>query len=113
METFQKIINIVGALLLALFAYYQVNDGDGILWILIYGYGTILGFLGAFNRYYYLLPLIGLAGYTIYALTLNPQWGPEWLENEEAREFIGLMICNFWMLVNLVFKKTSRKYKRF
>lgn len=45
-----KILNVVIALLFALFAVFQHNDPDGMVWALIYGSIAVLAFLAVLGK---------------------------------------------------------------
>jgi hypothetical protein len=56
----RKIVSLVLALLFALFAGFQYNDPDPWLWIGIYGYVAVTGFLAAAGKYWLLAITLGL-----------------------------------------------------
>ncbi|MEQ9440759.1 MAG: transmembrane 220 family protein [Cyclobacteriaceae bacterium] len=102
-----KIVNILLALLFALFAFFQRNDPDPIHWILLYGYVSVMAGLAAFNRYYKPLLLLGIAIFIAFFLYLTPgiiDWfahddglvnvqmsdAKPWIE--QTREAFGLLI---------------------
>ncbi len=102
-----KALNIILSLLFILFAYFQYNDPDPWLWIMIYlGVALICGF-AAFGKPNPWLILIGLLGLLIYWLLLLPDfisWLGEGMPTitgsmkaesphiELVREFLGLLI---------------------
>ena len=102
-----KIINIVLTLLFALFAFFQRNDPDPLLWIILYGYVAVMAGLAVANRYYKPLLLLGMAAFVAYFLYLTPgviDWfshddglvnvqmsdDKPWIE--QTREAFGLLI---------------------
>jgi hypothetical protein len=104
-----KIITLVLALLFALFAYFQLNDPDPALWVMIYGYVSIIGFLAFFGKRYPWAIYAGLAVCGAGILYLLPSVY-DWLANhsevsllygmapdkpyiEESRECGGLFIA--------------------
>jgi Transmembrane family 220, helix len=105
-----KILNGILALMFLSFAWLQVNDPDPILWILIYG-AMVAVCVMAFLKIYkpYLMSALAL-GYSVYMVILFPGvkawfhsenlsllWDDlakmQYWYIEEAREFLGLMIC--------------------
>jgi len=105
-----RVVNFLLAVMFLLFAFVQVNDPDPLIWILIYGTMAVLAVMAIFE-YYPKKFLIGLlilfAGYSaVYFRGVL-----EWLKQEdksalfdevakmehwyieEAREFMGLLIC--------------------
>lgn len=105
-----RILNYLLAVMFLGFAFLQVNDPDPILWILIYGAMAVVCIMAAF-RFYVRRLLIGLAlVYLAFCVYYFPGV-QEWLSQEdrselfddlakmehwyieEAREFIGLLIC--------------------
>lgn len=109
-----KIITITLALLFALFAYFQLNDPDPALWVAIYSYVAIIGFLVFAKKYYKWAILLGLAICGAGMLYLLPSVY-DWLTNhsevsllygmapdksyiEESRECGGLCIAFLGLL---------------
>ena len=105
-----KIINSILALMFLVFAFVQVNDPDPILWILIYVVMATFSFMAIFEYYMPKLMLVPVLGYLGYCVILFPGV-MDWFNSddrsllfdniakmqypyiEEAREFLGLMIC--------------------
>lgn len=105
-----RIFNFILAILFLLFAFVQVNDPDPLHWILIYGAMAVLAILAMFKIYPMLVILALLVIYVAYS-TVFLDGVKEWLQQpdksalfddvakmqhpyiEEAREFLGLMIC--------------------
>jgi hypothetical protein len=105
-----KIVNLVLAVMFLGFAFLQINDPDPLLWILIYGAMAVVCVMAAFNRYYKIWMIALVVFYLGYSVILIPGV-KEWLAQEdrsalfddvakmehlyieEAREFLGLMIC--------------------
>jgi glucan phosphoethanolaminetransferase (alkaline phosphatase superfamily) len=92
------------------FAFLQLNDPDPILWILIYGAMAAVSVMAIFEYYIPRLMWAMAAGYIVYVVILFPgvmEWynSPDrsllfddlakmqYLYIEEAREFLGLIIC--------------------
>lgn len=121
-----KITNLILAALFLVFAFVQVNDPDPVIWILIYGAMAVLCILAAF-RYYYMIATIGLlvifVGYSFVYVPGVIEWmntddksmlfdniaKMQYPYVEEAREFLGLMICIAVLIMHLV---TYRKLRR-
>jgi hypothetical protein len=105
-----RIVNFLLAVMFLLFAFVQVNDPDPLIWIVIYGTMAVLSVMAIFEYYpakFLVGLLILLAGYSaVYFRGVL-----EWLQQEdksalfdevakmnhqyieEAREFLGLLIC--------------------
>lgn len=110
-----KIADLALGLLFALFAYFQLNDPDPVLWVIIYTYIALMAF-GTASGKPQLLPLlyVGLVGLAGGVLWLAPSvW--EWVSHhndvsllygmsaerpyiEESRECLGLLIALLAML---------------
>lgn len=121
-----KIGNILLAVMFLLFAFVQINDPDPALWILIYGIMAVICILGAFKTYYPLVMVLLLLGFCVYAYFLFPgvkEWFAqddlsvlfddiakmEHVYIEEAREFLGLLICIAVLIMQLVKARITRK----
>jgi transmembrane protein TMEM220 len=117
-----KIVNLVLAVMFLLFAFVQINDPDPVVWILIYGAMAVTCVLAAFHHYskaFKIAMAILMVAYLAYSLVYIPGF-MEWLAQpdrsvlfddiakmqhlyiEEAREFLGLMICVVVLIVQLV-----------
>lgn len=114
-----KIVNLILAIMFVAFAFVQINDPDPVLWILIYGIMAVVCILAAFKMYYKIPLIILLVGYSVYCFILIPGFR-EWLAQEdrsvlfddvmkmeypyieEAREFLGLLICIIVLIIQLV-----------
>jgi Transmembrane family 220, helix len=110
----RKIVSLVLALLFALFAGFQYNDPDPWLWIGIYGYVAVTGFLAAAGKYWLLAITLGLGAYLAGLVYLAPsvyQWlahhrdvsllygmAPDRPYIEQSREWGGLLIAWLAML---------------
>lgn len=106
MTRFNRLFFGLWALLFLLFAYWQWNDPDPLLWISIYGYAALLSALAAMQRFF--LPLLllgvlaGLAGFLyMYPGGIGEWVAREWQQQdltmktqhmEEAREAFGLLV---------------------
>jgi Transmembrane family 220, helix len=105
----KKIINIIYAIIFALFAFVQYNDPDPWLWIPLYAVISVLAILALFGKYYSGITLIWAVLCLGWALYLSPgvyDWFAhhstnEIFENmqpgkvfiEEARECFGLVLA--------------------
>jgi len=114
-----KVLNLVLAAMFLLFAFVQVNDPDPVLWILIYGIMAVACILAAFRQVYQVPLLVLLVGLIAYSFVYVPGV-LEWFQSEdrsllfadiakmqypyveEAREFLGLMICILVLIMHLV-----------
>ncbi len=105
-----RIVNFLLAIMFLGFAFVQVNDPDPVIWILIYGAMAVVCIMAIFNSYStkFLVGLLVL--YVLYCIVFIPGV-LEWLRQdnkaalfddvakmqhlyiEEAREFLGLLIC--------------------
>lgn len=92
------------------FAALQFNDPDPVIWITIYGAMAAVCIMAVFEYYLRWLMLAQYAGYILYVIILIPGFRL-WLASpdrsllfdelakmqyiyiEEAREFLGLLIC--------------------
>lgn len=125
-----KIFNLVFALLFVISAALQYNDPDPYLWIPIYMYAAVLCFLAFRGKYYPVAYLVGIAGYTIYAIYLffTDNGVVDWVSKHEAesltqsmkasspwiedtREFFGLCILALVLLINWLAVKRRSKIK--
>ena len=105
-----KILGGLFTILFLVFAAVQINDPDPIYWILIYLLMVGFSVLAFLDKFYPRVMLVAAGGYGFAAWTLLPGvW--EWLSSEqpsllldnvakmqhpyieEAREFLGLLIC--------------------
>jgi len=105
-----KIVKIFFAVLFLLFVIVQFNDPDPLLWILIYGSMVIVSVMSIKNRYPTRFMVVMAAGFLIMTILYFDGFA-EWLGSpdrtllfddlakmqfryiEEAREFLGLLIC--------------------
>jgi hypothetical protein len=105
-----RIVNFLLAVMFMVFAFVQVNDPDPIIWILIYGVMAVMAIMAIFEFYPRKVFIGLLIVFVLYSLTLG-KGVLEWLQQddksilfddvakmqypyvEEAREFLGLLIC--------------------
>jgi hypothetical protein len=121
-----KVVNLILAVMFLLFAFVQINDPDPVLWILIYGAMAVICILAAFRSYYSIVMIILAIALAAYSTILIPGV-KEWLSQpdrsmlfddvakmqhlyvEEAREFLGLMICEAVLVMQLIRAKAYKK----
>ena len=105
-----KIVKIFFAVLFLLFVVVQFNDPDPLLWILVYGSMVAVSVSSIYNRYPTKAMVVMAAGFLILTV-LYFEGFQEWFNSadrsllfddiakmqfqyiEEAREFLGLLIC--------------------
>lgn len=118
------IINAVLALLFLLFAYFNLNDDDGWLWVLIYLSPAVLCALAAAKKFYPTANLVLIVLFLFYAgylfITKDGVW--DWLVEynrpsiaesmqatkpyiEKTREFFGLLIAVAALAFNYFYRK--------
>lgn len=118
-----KIIKIVFAVILLIFAVLQWNDPDPLLWMVIYGYAAAIIFIDFAGKdvrkvylytiiAYALLSLIYLPGVIDFirqeqvgAIARSMKAETPWIE--ETREFLGLIIVIVILLWFYLAKKRS------
>lgn len=106
----RKVANFILVVMFLWFSELQLNDPDPIIWILIYGSMAVVCVMAAFSYYVRWLMIAQVIGYVVYCMILVPGLR-EWLNSpdrsllfddlakmqhvyiEEAREFLGLVIC--------------------
>jgi hypothetical protein len=105
-----KILKIFFAVLFLLFSLVQINDPDPLLWIVVYGSMMIVSIMAIYNRYPTRFMVIMASGFLIMTVIYFDGFST-WLNSadrallfddlakmqfpyiEEAREFLGLLIC--------------------
>jgi hypothetical protein len=105
-----KILKIFFAVLFLLFALVQINDPDPLLWIIVYGSMMVVSVMSIYHRYPTRFMVIMASGFLIMTV-LYFEGFRTWLDSsdrsllfddlakmqfpyiEEAREFLGLLIC--------------------
>lgn len=110
-----KILKIFFAVLFLVFAIVQINDPDPLLWIVVYGSMMVVSVMAAFYRYPTRIMTVMAAGFLILTV-LHFDGFADWLRSpdrrllfddlakmqypyiEEAREFLGLLICLFVLI---------------
>lgn len=103
-----KTLNLILAALFILFAYFQMNDPDPYLWMLLYFYVSAMCVFAAYQRSNKYALWLGIIGCVIWMGLLLPEF-INWLNMgmpniagqmkaeephiEFTREFLGLLIC--------------------
>jgi hypothetical protein len=105
-----KILKIFLGVLFFLFVLVQFNDPDPLLWILIYGSMMVISIMAVVHRYPLRLMTAMAAGFLIMTILYFDGFA-DWLRSpdryllfddlakmqypyiEEAREFLGLLVC--------------------
>lgn len=104
-----KIIALIFCLVFLVFAAFQYNDADALIWILFYGNIAALCFMAFLGKFYKWWSIVSLIVYGIYFLTLTPSVYKFFTENlsenwnqgmsfekayiEKTREAGGLLIA--------------------
>jgi hypothetical protein len=114
--------NYLIAFLFGLSAVAQINDPDPLFWVMIYGAGSLVSILYAFNRLWWVFGLAVSLIAGIWALTIVPdltlsgfqnimeEIGMSYVGVEAAREFSGLMVIGIWC--GILAKKSRRSADR-
>lgn len=120
-----RVVNFLLAVVFLIFAFLQINDPDPLIWILIYGAMAVVCIMAMFSFYPLRFMFILLVVYVGYSVTYFDGVS-EWLRQdnkaalfdnlakmehwwiEEAREFLGLMICVV-VLVGYIIKARRRQ----
>jgi hypothetical protein len=123
-----KVFNVIFCFIFIVFAALQYNDPDPYVWIPIYMYTAVLCWLASRNKFYpgaYLFGIIVYAAYALYKV-FDANGLIDWItkhhaENiaetmkaekpwvEETREFFGLLILIFVLLLDYVYAKRKIK----
>lgn len=86
-------------LLFLVWAYYQINDQDSLLWIMVYLVSAVPGVLYIFDRLPALVPVVLGGICLVWAAFLSTQftYEPPLILIEEWREMMGLVVIAVWM----------------
>lgn len=122
-----KILNSFFVLLFLVFAYVQINDPDPVLWVLIYLNMAFICGVAVFRKLPGTWLFITGGIYFLYACFLIPgSWA--WFQSpdrsllfddiakmqypyiEETREFLGLVICLFVLLILFFTSRQNSKH---
>ena len=123
-----RVFNLVFCVLFVLFAALQYNDPDPYVWMPIYLYSAVLCYLAANGKFYPKAYLLGLVGYSAYAIYLffDKTGVVDWVQEhnsesmvqtmqatkpwiEESREFFGLVILIAVLLINWFYLKRKKE----
>ena len=122
-DLIMKVVNFLLAVMFLIFAFVQINDPDPLIWILIYGAMAVVCVMAIFSYYPLKFLVVVLVAYLAYS-AFYYKGVMEWLKQdnkadlfddiakmehwyiEEAREFLGLLIC---MIVVVIYIIQARK----
>lgn len=112
----KKISSIFWALVFIVFAVFQINDPDAMIWILIYGAAALMSILVLLNKSSRLVLWVSLIALLAGAFMLWPDSfeGLRLKEGmytpviEEARESLGLLIAAISMAWHLFVSKAGQ-----
>lgn len=106
---------LIWAILFLVFGFFQFNDPDGLIWVVIYGSAAMLSVLAFKQKLNYKLLIVAAVAYTVGAfylwpdsyqgLTLDQGYTPA---IEEARESLGLLIATVAMIW-LYFRRSPKE----
>lgn len=123
-----RIINFILAVMFLLFAFVQINDPDPVKWILIYGVMAVICIMAIFEFYPRKVMFGLLVVFLLYSFVYVPGV-TEWLTKdnkallfddiakmqypyiEEAREFLGLLICIGVLIFHIA--RAKKKHGKF
>lgn len=113
------ILNVIFCLSFIAFAYVNLNDKDGWLWVSIYMIAAICCGLAIFKKYYPIAYVVAICSYLTYALILffAKDGVRDWIKKykreslvqsmqatkpyiEQTREFFGLLIISGALTIN-------------
>ncbi len=117
-----KVISAITSALFGLFAYFQLNDPDPVLWVTIYGSVFLVSFLRLIDIYYsrriiWILMVLLIVYASVYIPSIleyltqpnkEELFGAMYKEKpyiEESREFFGLLIAIIGLLMHVSVKK--------
>ena len=120
-----RVVNFLLAALFLVFAFVQINDPDPLIWIAIYGAMAVVCVMAIFAYYHLRFMIALLVAYLGYSFAYIDGVS-EWLKQEnksalfdeiakmehwyieEAREFLGLMICIAVLVMYIVQARRRR-----
>ncbi len=85
-----KIVNLFLTVLFILFAIFQWNDPDPVLWVLVYVFTALVCLQGYFGRGKLYFVIVGIVTFTALAATKAPGM-INWLQAGEQSEIFGEM----------------------
>lgn len=112
-----RVLSIILFIVFALFAYWQRNDNDAALWVIIYGLVAFISLLRIFNIYSRPITTFLMIAFLIYSFWYVGgffEWlgsedkgrvfgtmTPEYPYVEESREFLGLILGFVGLLLHI------------
>ncbi len=86
-------------LLFLVWAYYQLNDSDALLWVMVYLVAVASCVLYIVDRLPAIVPVVYGGLCVLWAAYLSVQftWAPPLVLIEQWREMMGLLIIAVWM----------------
>ncbi|HTF20739.1 MAG TPA: transmembrane 220 family protein [Chryseolinea sp.] len=124
-----RVVNFLLAVLFLVFAFLQINDPDPLIWILIYGAMAVVCIMAIFAFYPLRFMIVLLVAYMAYSFVYIDGVS-EWLKREnkaalfddlakmehwyieEAREFLGLMICIVVLVIYILLARKRRAIQK-
>lgn len=106
-----KIVSGVMTAAFALFALVQYNDPDAGAWIAVYGLAAAISLLALAGRPSSFAPLAALACLAA-AFWIMPKHTGNWMDIENGREAMGLLVCAAWMAVLTAHRYRHRNPER-
>jgi hypothetical protein len=120
-----RVVNFLLAAMFLVFAFVQINDPDPLVWILIYGAMAVVSVMAIFEYYptrFLAALLVALVGYGFFYADGVLEWlrqddksalfddiaKMEHWYIEEAREFLGLLICVTVLAGHLLLARRKR-----
>ena len=123
-----KIVKIFFAVLFLLFVIVQFNDPDPLLWIVVYGSMVMVSIMSIYRRYPTGIMIVMASGFLIMTILYFDGFAT-WFNSddrsllfddlakmqypyiEEAREFLGLLICIAVLIFYFYLSKSERRKK--
>lgn len=105
-----RVVGTGMTILFAVWAYYQLNDIDPVLWVTIYIVAAFLSLMGVFTKMSPGIPLAagGASLFGALFLLVQVEFGQPLITIEEWREAIGLLVISAWMAVLFLFHRSMR-----
>lgn len=114
-----RIIGILLASLMTLFATVQFNDPDGLFWSMVYGVPAILALIAALKPGWYestilyslliICLLLAIAGTIYFWPKIDSWWTKDiWWDVETVREGMGMMIAFIVLLLVYIVQHALR-----
>lgn len=122
-----KLLNAFFVIIFTISAVIQYNDPDPLLWMFIYGYGVLvclLAMVGKDIEWLHYAGIVLFLSFSLY-LFLIPNGVLSWITEHDAenitgsmsetkpwieatREFFGLLILSFALLLNVIFRENRK-----